>query len=198
MSCPYQYIHSMSITNNPQLLRESFLYFAKFPLLAGVTSSMFRSGNTSVTGYNTLKNDVSALPVNSLVPEILNFLFSSNEDKLKAEIKDTKGMFMLLDYGQLSSSKDGMERKNDEFELGIIIARKLKPDDYDMAETLLMHDELLNTMRLVREIMIADSKYHPWIKQLNFPHRITPWYARDLCYATGFSMMFSKSGIDMI
>jgi hypothetical protein len=188
----------MSIANNPQLLRESFIYFSKFPLLSGVLSSMFRAGKTSVTGYDALKSEITALAINSLVPEILNFLFSSNEDKLKAEIEDTKGMFMLLDYGQLSSSKDDMERKNDQFELGIIIARKLKPEDYDMAETLLLQDELLNTTRRVREIMLADSKNHPWVKQLDFPHRITPWYARELCNATGFSMNFSKSGIDMI
>jgi len=67
-----------------------------------------------------------------------------------------------------------------------------------MAETLLLQDDLLNTTRRVREIMLTDSKNHPWIKQLDFPHRISPWYARELCNATGFSMMFSKSGIDMI
>ena len=159
---------------------------------------MFRAGKITVTGYAALKAEVEALTVNSLVPEILNFLFSSNEDKLKSEIEDTKGVFMLLDYGQLDSSIDSIRRRNDQFELGIIIARKLKPDDYDMAEILLLQDELLNTMRRVREQMITDSKCHPFVKQLELPHKINPWYARDLHNATGFSMMFSKSGIDII
>ncbi len=188
----------MSISTNPQLLRESFLYFSKFPLIAGVQSSMFRNGKTSVTGYSDLQAAVAACMPNSLVPEILNFLFSSNEDKLKTEIDNTKGMFMLLDYGQLSSAKDDIQRKNDQFELGIIIARKLDPVQYDMAEILLLQDELLNTTRRVREIMISDSKNHPWMKQINFPHHILPWYARELCNATGFAMNFTKTGIDMI
>jgi len=188
----------MSIALHPSLLREAFLYFAKFPKMDGVTSSMFRTGNTMVAGYADLRAELYELPVSSLVPEVLNFLFSSNEDKLRGEIEDTKGVFMLLDYGQLASSADSLQRRNDEFELGIIIAMKLKPEDYDMAEILLLQDQLLNIMRQVREQMIADSKCHPFVKQLSLPHRINPWYARDLCNATGFSMTFNKTGIDMI
>ena len=188
----------MSIHLNPQLLREAFLYFCKFPSTTGILNSMFRNAKSSVTDYNTLRASITNLPDHELVPEILNFLFSSNEDKLKKEIENTTGIFMLLDYGQLSSAKDNLERKNDSFDMGIIIARKMKPDDYDMAEILLIQDELLNTVRKVREQMIADQKYHPWIKQLDFPHTIIPWYARELCNATGFSMMFSRTGIDMI
>lgn len=188
----------MSRSLHPQLLREAFLYFCKFPSFTGILNSMFRNSKSSVTDYNTLRTAITNLPDHNIVPEILNFLFSSDEVKLKKEIEDTKGIFMLLDYGQLSSSKDGMERKNDSFEMGIIIARKMKPDEYDMAELLLMQDELLNTVRKVREQMIEDQKYHPWVKQLDFPHTISPWYARELCNATGFSMMFSKTGIDMI
>lgn len=188
----------MSIHFHPQLLQEAFLYFCKFPAQAGILKSMFRKTNSPVSDYNTLLQSVTDLPDTELVPEIQNFLFSSNEEKLKKEIEDTFGIFMLLDYGQLRSSKDGMDRKNDAFEMGIIIARKLKSDDYDMAEILLMQDELLNTVRKVREQMISDQKNHPWVKQLDFPHTISPWYARELCNATGFSMMFSKTGIDMI
>ena len=188
----------MSIALHPSLLKEAFIYFAKFPLIAGVISSMFRMGNTSVPGYGDLKTEVNAINPNSLIPEILNFLFSSNEDKLRAEIEDTKGIFMLLDYGQLSSSIDSIKRKNDTFELGIIIAQKLKPEDYDMAEILLIHDQLLNTMRKLREVMFADTICSPFVKQLSLPHQINPWYARELANATGFSMTFSKSGIEII
>ena len=185
----------MSITLHPALLKESFLYFAKFPLLEGVVSSMFRS-KSNTTG--DLLNEVNAINPNSLIPEIKNFLFSSNEDKLKKDIEDTKGIFMLLDYGELSSSTDNLSRTNDSFEIGIIIAQKLKPDDYDMAEILLIQDKLLNVMRELREHMLIDIKESPFVKQLNFPHQIKPWYARELANATGFSMMFSKTGIDMI
>ena len=159
----------MSIALHPSLLKEAFIYFAKFPLMEGVLKSMFRLGRTSVNGYDDLKNEVNGLTPNSLVPEILNFLFSSNEDKLKAEIEDTGGIFMLLDYGQLSSTPDKMKRNNDTFELGIIIAQKLKPEEYDMAEILLLQDQLLNTMRKIREIMIEDSKTSAFVKQLNHP-----------------------------
>jgi len=188
----------MSIQLHPQILREAFMYFAKYPKIDGVISSMFCANKTEVSGYSELQTSLVALDPQSLVPEILNFLFSSNEDKLKKSIEDTTGAFMLLDYGQLSCSQDNVMRKNDELELGIIIARKMNPDHYDMAETLLMHDELLNLIRKVREQMIEDSKYHPFVKQITFPHRIMPWYARELGHATGFSMMFSKSGIDMM
>lgn len=188
----------MSITLHPALLREAFIYFSKYPTLQGVISSMFGSGSVTTSGYAALKAELEALNPNSLVPEILNFLFSSNEDKLKKEIEDTAGIFMLLDYGQLSSSQDNIKRKNDQFEMGIIIARKIKPDEYDMAETLLIQDELLNTMRKVRQQMITDQFDHPFLKHIDFPHTISPWYARELCNATGFSMMFNRTGIDLI
>jgi len=188
----------MSIQLHPSILREAFLYFAKFPRLDGVISSMFRTGKTDITGYTDLNNELIALETHSLIPEIRNLLFSANEDKLKKSIEDTAGIFMLLDYGQLSCSQDQVMRLNDEIEFGIIIARKIDPDKYDMAEILLIQDELLNLTRKVREQMIQDSKYHPFVKQISFPHKINPWYARELQNATGFSMMFSKTGIDMV
>jgi len=188
----------MSIQLHPTILREAFLYFAKFPKLEGVISSIFRTGNPAVDGYADLKNQVSALNPNSLIPDIRNFLFSSNEEKLKQSIEDTAGTFMLLDYGQLSCSQDQIKRLNDEIEFGIIIARKIDSAKFDLAEIIIMQDELLNMMRQVRAIMIEDSKYHPFVKQISFPHRISPWYARELQNATGFSMMFSKTGIDMV
>lgn len=187
----------MSITLHPQILKPAFIYFAKYPLIDGVINSMFTT-NPADAAYQALKAEVQAINPNSLIPEIVNFLFSSNEDKLKASIEDTTGPFMLLDYGQLSCSQDNLKRLNDDFELGIIIARKLKPEEYDMAETLLLHDELLNLMRKVRNQMIEDSKCHPFLKQITFPHQINPWYARELHNATGFSMIFRKTGIDMV
>ena len=188
----------MSIQLHPTILREAFLYFAKFPKIEGVISSIFQTGNPAVDGYAALKNEVSTLNPNSLVPEIANFLFSSNDEKLKQSIEDTKGTFMMLDYGQFSCDQDSIKRLNDQIEFGIIIARKIDPAKYDMAEIILMQDELLNLMRQVRVRMIEDSKYHPFVKHITFPHQIIPWYARELHNATGFSMMFSKSGIDMV
>lgn len=187
----------MSIVNHPELLKESFLYFAKFPKKSGV-QEIFRIGNSGITGYTALKAAIDAMATHSLVPEITNYLFSSNQEKLKKDIEDTKGIFMLLDYGQLSSSKDNMQRKNDEFELGIVIAIKMNPDDYDMPEIVLLSDQLLNAARKVRELMLEDSKCSPFVKQISFPHRISTWYARDLHNATGFYLMFNKTGIDMM
>jgi len=188
----------MSISLHPNLLEEAFLYFAKFPRLEGVKSSMFRMGSTNIKGYDSLKTAISELSNNSITPEILNFLFSANEEKLKSGIEDTKGIFMLLDYGQLSSSLDNLHRQNDESELGIIIAQKMKQEDYDMAEILLIQDQMLNIMRAVREQMRKDSVCNPFVQQLKLPSRISPWYARELCNATGFSMNFTKSGVEMI
>lgn len=188
----------MSISRHPTILREAFLYFAKFPKIEGVISSIFRTGNPSVSGYSELKSQVQAINPNSLIPEIPNFLFSSNEEKLKQSIEDTAGTFMLLDYGQLSSSQDNLKRPNDQIEFGIIIARKIDPTNFDLAEIILMQDELLNLMRQVRATMVQDSKCHPFVKQISFPHQINPWYARELKNATGFSMTFTKTGIDMI
>jgi len=188
----------MSIIRHPQLLREAFLYFAKYPAIQGVIDSMFTTNNAADAPYVAFKETVEALDPNSLIPEILNFLFSSNEDKLKKNIEDTQGPFMLLDYGQLSCNQDSIKRLNDELELGVIIAQKINPDSYDMAETIILHDQLLNLTRQLREQMIKDSICHPFLKQITFPHRISPWYARELHHATGFSLMFSKTGIDMV
>ena len=186
------------IALHPTLLKTAFVYFAKYPLKEGVIKSMFRIGSASLDGYNELRQEINALNPNSLLPEIVNFLFSANEDKLKTEIEDTDGIFMLLDYGQISSSTDNLNRHNDSMELGIIIAQKLIPDNYDMAQMLILQDKLLNLIRSIRETMIEDSKCSPFVKQLTLPHQINPWYARELSNATGFSMTFNKSGYDLI
>ena len=187
----------MSIADHPTLLRDAFVYFAKFPLQAGMLK-VFKRNDSKISGYSTLKSELEALTVHSLVSGIVNYVFAQDEDTLKKQIEDTNGPFLFLDYGTISSGKDGMQRVTDTMDFALIVAEKFKPEGRDAVEMVLKQDELLNYLRTIREQMIYDQKCSPFVKELDFPHKIDPWYARDMQNATGWAMVFSRSGIGLL
>jgi hypothetical protein len=187
----------MSLTNYPTILTPAFEYFAKYPKKEGMLN-VFKRGTSPLPEYAEIKARLQTLDPHSLVPQITNYLFSVNDDALKKQVENINGTFLFLDYGGLNTNKDQLQRLNDTVEFGLIVAEKMKPEDSDSVEMIIRIEYMLVYIRKIREQMIADQKCSPFVKKLSFPHRIDPWYARDMSHATGWSMLFQQQGIDLI
>lgn len=191
----------MSISTHPNIIRDAFTYFAKFPDHDRVMDVFVRpAAGSAFSGYATLKSEINALTEHSLVPEIEGFVFGPDENVIRKQIEDIGGkIFMFLDYGPINSGEDQtLKYKTDEFELALTIARPYKPDEQDIPELVLLGDETLNALRRVREQMIADQKCSPFMKQILFPHQVLPWYARDLANSQGWTMVLRRRAIAML
>lgn len=189
----------MSIETDPTILREAFLYFAKFADHNEVMKLFNRRGSKYQSEYDEIKASLIALDSASMVPGIDAIIFASSEDAIKRQIEDFKGdMFLFTDYGQISSEQDNMKRKNDGFDIGLTVASKQDPEKMNSIEAIIQADKTLNALRSLRSTMITDDKCHPFVKRLSFPQDIIPFYARDWSHATGWSMMFKWKGIDIL
>ena len=178
-------------------LNEIMVYFAKFPLKAGV-QSLFLKVESERSAYATIKAEIDALAKHSLVPEITNFVIGLDEQTIKERISGVTGPYLFVDYGHISSDRDGYQRQNDRILIAITVATPLIKGSMDLVEQILLSDENLNLLLEIRDIMKADSSCSPFVQQLSFPNEITPFFARELSDSTGWTMVFTKTGIQLV
>jgi len=180
------------------LLADSFKYYAKFPQKDGVLRNFNRADSTIVTGYSALKAEITALTIHSLIPDIVDFVVGIDQTTIQKRIKNISGIYMFLDYGAIAISKDDIQREYTEFLLALNIARPVDPEKTDYVEEILLGDIMLSYMLQVRDIMKADQLEDPFVKQLDFPHEITPFFAADLSNSAGWTMIFKKKGLGLL
>jgi len=87
--------------------------------------------------------------------------------------------------------------KYDDFNLALTLAKPTSANSLDYAEEVLLVDELLNTLRQIRDDMRNDRD-NPFIKALTFPNEITPFFARELSNSYGWTIMFKMKGVDLV
>ena len=179
------------------LLKDAFIYCARFPLHAGVMKTFNRT-DSAFTTYTAFKAEVNALAVKSLIPTIEDYICGIDEETVRRKISEVTGKYLFLDYGALFVENDQVNRRTTNFQLAITIAKPIDPENADLAEEVLLADELLADMQTVRDRMLADQRDVPWLKHLTFPHEITPVFIRELKNSVGWTMMFRLSGVGIL
>lgn len=181
------------------LLRNTFEYFAKFPLHAGVMKSFNVTTSTHFAQeYAAFRATIQNLPEHSILPGIEDYVFGVDEDLAKKRIQELSGFYLFVDYGSLTTERDQYRVKNDSLLIAITVAIPIKPESIDNIEAVLYADQALDYLRQIRSRMLTDSRDSPFLQQLTFPNEITPFFARELQNSTGFTMLFSREGIGLI
>jgi len=182
---------------NSTLIQSTFTYFAKFPLLAGVLKNFNKT--TGTTGYNTLLAAITALTPNSLITNLNDYIFGADIISVAKRIEPLTGIYLYIDYGNIYDTLlEPMKTEQAEFTIAVTIARKTQPDDLDPVEQLLLSDTTLGMLTELKDIARADAKTNHFLKYLNFPTDITPWFAADLFNSVGWTMTFKIKGIHLI
>lgn len=182
------------------LIRDTFAYFAKFPELAGVLKTFNRPGGSKFypAEYAAFKTEIENLDPKELIPDIKDFVFASTEDLAVNRIKEFKGFYLLIDYGSISTDEElEYKWKTDSFLLAVTVAIPLIPESYDEVEAVLLADQALTYLQLIRDTMIADKNCN-LLKYVEFPTEITPFFVREFNNSIGFSMLFAKVGIGLM
>ena len=139
------------------ILIDLIKYFAKFPDRPGVLK-LFSRTTERITGYDTLKNYITALPA-ALNPEIKDFIVSTDETVVSQRIRNAASFFMLLEYAGLASTAPNRAYiRESAFNLSVIIAHTNNKPGYDIVEEQLIMDQALETVTKIAKQMEVDNQ----------------------------------------
>lgn len=176
------------------ILQNIFHYFCRYPSVAAV-EKFFNKKNASID-YSVMK--AKALDAcKETFPQITDFIFGVNEEQVRKQISQVRGIYMFIDYGNITSKENAYKVKEDAMQLAITVAKPLSSGTYDQAEEILITEELLKIISSIRRDLRED-RTDPFVQKLTFPNDITPFFARELSNSYGWTLMFNISGIDMV
>jgi hypothetical protein len=180
------------------LIQDTFKYFAKFPLKAGVMKN-FTKDSSLLSGYDTLKAAVSALTPHSLITNLDEYVFGSDLMTVTKRIEQINGIYLFVDFGNIYDSLiEPMKTEQAEFVISITIARKTTTGDQDSIDMILLSDITLSMLCALKDIAKSDANHSVFLKHLTFPVDISPWFASDLFNSTGWTMTFKTRGAGLI
>jgi hypothetical protein len=183
---------------NATLIQDTFKYFAKYPLKAGVMKNFGKESSTYFTGYDTLKTAVNALNPHSLIPNLDEYIFGSDLSIVSRRIEAISGIYLFVDFGNIYDTLlEPMKTEVGEFTIAVTIARKIPSSDLDSIEHILLSDITLGMITQLKDLAKADRS-NIYLKNLTFPNDITPWFARDLWNSTGWTMTFKTRGAHLV
>ncbi len=177
------------------LIPDIFTYFAKYPLLEGVKKN-FKNKKSTMPGYLELKNTIDNLPVHSLLPELEDYVFGMNEKEVFDRIRNMKGMFLFIDYGQINMN---INERNDyaasQIHLAINVGHEYSTQNDDIIEeSIIMNKTLVVMQKIIKQIMGDDKASDcPFKKYFNNPTQISPIEPKSFHGKLGWNVMFTKN-----
>ncbi len=176
-----------------RLMEDIFLYFARY-CTPQVVGAFFPSSGDQA--YEALRAAAESI-AGGLCPDIMDYIFGVNEDTVARRISEVQGIYLFVDYGNITSTEDLRNVKSDEFALAVTVAMPTSSNMMDMAQELILSDKLLSILASIREDMRRDES-DSFVSRLLFPNEITPFFARELSNSYGWTMMFKMKGIDWL
>jgi hypothetical protein len=171
-----------------------FLYYARFPAQKGV-QQLFNKGRSGLAGYSELEAKIKDLP-EAIIPEINNYIFSSNFEAVQYSVNNLIGYYLFVDYGEISSTVDRVNNNVETSRMAITVAYKTKSFSNDIIEQLLTSEQCLQYLVQIRNTMLREQQTIPWLKELSKSHDIVPFGRSDLS-SVGWSMLFERKAFDM-
>lgn len=174
-------------------------YFSQFVAKSAVTKLLAK--NSAAGGYADISSILNNVVDENRNSEITDFILGINEETVNKIISQVKGYYLFVDFGNISSILSETRAKFDELRLAITVAKPLSTNSFNNIEEMLVLEKALDIIAGIRRKMREDTDdrmTYPLLEQLVWPNEISPFYARDLSASIGWSMMFSRKGIDMI
>lgn len=181
---------------NNTLLTELFLFFARYPNKVGI-NKMFNKGTSKLPQYKQLMDTLQALPDESIVPGINQYVFGPNFDAVSARVNNipTGEYYLFVDYGEIECDTDRSNRMTDSAQLAITVACKLKEFSGDLIEQLIVSDQSLYYLIEIRNQIIRKEREQYWLKNISKNHTLTPFMAKELS-STGWTLLFNRESYD--
>lgn len=170
-------------------------YFARYPQKAGVLS-MFANQESIMLEYNELILHIKNLP-DPLIPEIGSYVFGQSHDTVKKRVDNITGIYLFVDFGEFSSSRDSRNSILDTQKIAITIATKLS-ESADMVEEAIASNITLHILSKLRRHLISDAESRTifWMESMSPNHDIIPFVSPEF-KSIGWTIMFDISASDI-
>lgn len=180
---------------NSNLIINLLLYFARFPSRQAILD-IFNKGRSDIPGYEALKNIISAMPGDPVLPDIENFVFGPNLDAVKKRISQIAGYYLFVDYSNIASQVDKSNRIADTFTLAATIAYKTSEFAGDLIDQALISASTLDMLVKMRNQMIAEQREKISYRFISDKHSINPFISPEF-ESIGWTLMFEQSAPDI-
>ena len=181
------------------MIRDLFLYFAKFPKRSGVTA-MFTNGQSDYSEYQQLINAIDAMEDDPILPDIENYVYGQDFDELKTRVEKIFGSWLFADYGEFTFSEDRTPGSlKCQQQLAVTVAMKLS-DRADMVERMIAEDKTLSWVNTIYACMMADASTGdtPWLSRMPVADaQIVPFVASEL-KSWGWTLIISADAADTL
>ncbi len=180
------------------MISELFLYFAQFPQKKGI-KAMATMGKSKMPQYAQLISALDALPEESRVPEIENYVYGQTFEDIQQRLDKLSGSFLFADYGEFDMLGDGRRSFQVTQRLAVTVAIRL-PGATDLVERMIASDKSLSLLSQIHAWMIADSENGriDWICRDNLDKaEIIPFVASEL-RSTGWTLVIDATAPDTL
>lgn len=148
--------------------------------------------------YKPLKEQVLKDPSRTPISFITDFIFGVNADSAQKRISQVTGVYVFVDYGNITTSIDEkVDVKTDSLHVAITVAAPL-PTDQDQVAEVLIQDQCLEALSIIRAALRDDEDLPKGIRWMQHPSTIQPFTAKALANSLGWSMEFDVVGIDIV
>ena len=126
------------------------------------------------------------------------FVFGIDEKALRESVGTFDNIFMFVDYGQIESSIDKMNRIYQKFELAVTIAKPVGANPLDNDALNEVSFECYELAVAMAKDMYTAQRERPWMKNLSDSFSIMPFVAPDIARSIGCTLSFKVEGYDML
>jgi len=150
-------------------------YFGKYPLKAGVLNNFKRDDN-KVAGYTDLLAYFTALTPHSLIPDITEYVITTNESELGAKIKEIEGWFLMVEPGSIAPDELNNARvSNTRHTIQVTVGFHKDYRSLDTMASALISDKGLTIMKTLIDYLKTDDKeVCPSARWCDVPFQLDP------------------------
>jgi hypothetical protein len=169
-------------------------YFAKYPLKAGVIKNFKRTDN-KVTGYTDLLAYFTALDPHSLLPDITDYVISSDESELADKIKNIDGWFLMVEPGGISGGELNNARVRDsKYIIQVTIGHhKDERSSDDIVSALISDKGLSLANQLITYLKADDKDLCPYSRWCDNPFQLDPIEPYLLYQSIGWQLTLTRT-----
>lgn len=177
------------------IIKDLFVRLARF-VPEPALKSIFLT--PSGTAYAPLKTQVLQDSARTPITSLKDFIFGINAESAQKRISQVSGMYLFVDYGNISSSiNQTADVKTDTLRVAITVAAPM-PTDQDQVVEVLNQDACLSALSTIRKALRDDEDLQKSIKWMQHPSTIQPFSSKTLANSMGWSMEFDVVGIDIV
>ena len=140
---------------NEDLIIKLFRYFARYVPLYVLREMMIQPDRSRMPGYFEIRAEVLADPSPGVrIPEIEKFVFSINEKFVSERIKNSKGLILFVEYGNISA--DFTHANGVKESIAVTVAHNFSDTNNDNLQEVILMNRCLDILLSILRQMFAD------------------------------------------